>query len=160
MQILNEMYINPKLANILANGVENIHWKLVNKKNRTIDYPKGLSVTTSGYPASAWEWPNEMITYIWADSKPTLWKDTVEFNKNAISSPLSGFTWNNKNVLSEIASCNTVVQKYKNALECGELDPSVYIPRFIHELKVAGVDTIIEEKQRQVDLWLEDQNNK
>lgn len=158
MQILNEMYINPELANILINGVEGVHWQLVDKKDGIIDYPKGISVDTSGYPCAAWAWPNEFITYIWKGSKPDLWQDVTNFNNKAIPSPLKGFSWNNKAVLSQIAACNNVAQKYKNALECGELDPSVYLPRFIKELKEAGVDTIIAEKQRQVDEWLKASN--
>lgn len=35
------------------------------------------------------------------------------------------------------------------------LDPETTIPKFLDELKAAGADTIIAEKQRQLDDWLE-----
>lgn len=35
------------------------------------------------------------------------------------------------------------------------LDPETTIPKFPDELKAAGADTIIAEKQRQLDDWLE-----
>jgi putative aldouronate transport system substrate-binding protein len=56
--------------------------------------------------------------------------------------------------MSEIAACNNVCAKYENALDCGELDPAVYIPIFMEELKKAGLDTIIAQKQAQLDAWL------
>lgn len=35
------------------------------------------------------------------------------------------------------------------------LDPSKALPEFIEALKVAGIDAIIEENQRQLDEWAE-----
>lgn len=48
-----------------------------------------------------------------------------------------------------------VTAKYGPALQCGSLDPETTIPKFLDELKAAGADTIIAEKQRQLDDWLE-----
>lgn len=154
VQILNEIYINPELSNILVNGVEGVHWVYTDKEKNIIDYPEGVTAATSGYPAAAWSWPNELITGVWATNEPSLWEDTLKFNEEAINSPAKGFMWNNENVLAEIAACNNVVAKYGNAMECGELDPDVYLPIFVEELKAAGVDTIIAEKQAQLDAWL------
>lgn len=154
MQVLNEIYTNPDLANILIYGAEGVHWELIDEEQGLIDFPEGLTAATSGYPAAAWSWPNELITYVWNGTEPTVWKDTVAFNKEAINSPAKGFTWNNANVMAEIAACNNVCAKYRNPLDCGELDPDVYIPIFLEELKAAGLDTIIAEKQAQLDAWL------
>ena len=64
MQILNEIYINPELSNILINGVEGVHWTLVDEALGIIDYPEGVTPATTGYPPAAWSWPNELITYV------------------------------------------------------------------------------------------------
>jgi len=154
MEVLNEIYVNPELSNILINGVEGVHWKLIDEEQGIIDYADGVTAATSGYAPAAWSWPNELITYVWNGVAPTVWKDTVEYNNSAANSPAKGFTWNNANVMSEIAACNNVCAKYKNALECGELDPAVYVPLFLEELQKAGVDKVIAEKQAQLDAWL------
>lgn len=154
MQILNEIYTNAELSNILINGVEGVHWTLIDEANGVIDYADGVTAASTGYAPAAWSWPNELITYVWNGVSPTVWSETIAYNENAINSPAKGYTWNNANVLSEIAACNNVCAKYKNALECGELDPAVYVPMFLDELQKAGVDTIIAEKQAQLDAWM------
>jgi putative aldouronate transport system substrate-binding protein len=45
------------------------------------------------------------------------------------------------------------VQRYTKGLESGVLDPDTVLPEFISELESAGINTIIEEKQRQLDEW-------
>ena len=57
----------------------------------------------------------------------------------------------------EIAACTNVVNKYHKALVCGALDPETTLPQFNQELKDAGIDVIIEEKQAQLDAWLAEQ---
>lgn len=44
--------------------------------------------------------------------------------------------------------------KYANALECGSIDPAEALPAFLEELETAGANTIIEEKQKQLDEYL------
>ena len=95
-----------------------------------------------------------MITPVWAGNNLTLWEETEEYNQTAIVSPGKGFSWNNASVVNEVTACNNVRNKYANALECGSVDPAVALPQFIKELEEAGVNRIIEEKQKQLDEWL------
>ena len=44
-----------------------------------------------------------------------------------------------------------VWDKYKNDLLTGASDPATAVPACIEELKAAGLDTVIEEAQKQVD---------
>ena len=46
---------------------------------------------------------------------------------------------------------------YHKARGCGALVPVTTLPQFNSELKDAGIDTIIEEKQAQLDAWLAEQ---
>lgn len=154
MQVLNEMYSNPDLANIFVNGVEGEHYVVVDQEQGIIDYPEGVTSTETGYAISAWAWPNELITYTWKMDGPTLWKDTIAFNESATPSIAKGFVWNNEKVLPEIAACNNVKAKYENAINCGELDPAEALPMFNDELEKAGIQAIIDEKQAQLDAWL------
>ncbi len=82
---------------------------------------------------------------------PDIWDQTQEFNNNAVVSPAKGFAWDNTNVQNEVTACANVTAKYGPALQCGSLDPETTIPKFLDELKAAGADTIIAEKQRQLD---------
>ena len=56
-----------------------------------------------------------------------------------------------------MTACQNVTSKYKNALECGMLNPAETLPQMNQELKDAGLETIIAEKQAQLDAWLAEQ---
>jgi putative aldouronate transport system substrate-binding protein len=62
--------------------------------------------------------------------------------------------FNNENVLNEITACNNVIDKYENGLITGCLNPETAIPKMNEELKAAGIDTILTEKQTQLNVWL------
>lgn len=155
---MNELFINPDLANICINGIEGKHY-VVNDEGLAA-YPEGVDGATTGYASHPWGWPNEMISLVWEGSDPDLWKQTDQYNKDAIVSVGKGFSWDNATVLNEVTACNNVKAKYANALETGSVDPADALPKFIKELEDAGVNTIIKEKQKQFDAWLEEQGKK
>lgn len=160
LQVLSEMYLNPELGNLFAYGIESKHWEFADEEQGLIDFPEGVSASTTDYSVAAWAWPNELILYVFgADADPELWKKTDEFNETAFQSVGKGFSFDSSSVLNEIAACNNVVSKYDNPLQAGALDPAEAIPKFLEELEAAGINTIIDEKQRQFDEWLAAQNS-
>lgn len=155
VQVLNEIYTNPDLANLFINGLEGKHYEFVDKEKGIVNYPEGVNASNTGYTSLPWAWPNETISYIWEGLDSDIWDQIQEFNKDATVSPAKGFAWDNTGVQNEVTACANVVAKYGPALECGSLDPETTIPKFLDELKAAGADTIIAEKQKQLDAWLE-----
>lgn len=155
VQVLNEIYTNPDLANLFINGLEGKHYEFVDKEKGIVNYPEGVNASNTGYTSLPWAWPNETISYIWEGLDSDIWDQIQEFNKDATVSPAKGFAWDNTEVQNEVTACANVVAKYGPALECGSLDPETTIPKFLDELKAAGADTIIAEKQKQLDTWLE-----
>ena len=81
------------------------------------------------------------------------WDVTREFNQTAIKSNAFGFTWDASNVRNQVTACTNVMQKYHQALMCGAVDPDETLPKFIQELKDAGIDAIVADKQAQYDEW-------
>ena len=79
----------------------------------------------------------------------------MDSNTNAEKSKALGFGFNTANVTNEITQLDNVCSKYQIGLECGALDPEVYLPEFNAALKENGLDTVIAEKQRQLDAFLE-----
>ena len=47
------------------------------------------------------------------------------------------------------------MDKYEEGFLHGIYDIDTVLPQFIQELKLAGIDRIVEEKQTQLDRWLE-----
>ena len=44
------------------------------------------------------------------------------------------------------------------SLNCGALDPEKALPEFLSALEAAGMDKILEEQQKQFDIWLAEQD--
>lgn len=154
MQMLNLMYSNPDVSNLLINGIEGINYQFVDEANHIIDYVDGIDAATTDYSVVGWAWPNEQISYVWKGDQPDVWKQLGEFNAAAHSSPAKGFVFNNENVLNEVTACNNVIEKYESALITGCLNPDEAIPEMNKELVAAGMERIITEKQAQLDAWL------
>lgn len=59
VQVLNEMYTNPELANILIYGVEGKNYVVKDESKGLIDYPEGMDAGNKTYNVDPWAWPNE-----------------------------------------------------------------------------------------------------
>lgn len=157
MQVLDLLYNDPEMANLFGNGIEGIHYVYTDDTRKMIDYPEGKDAAGIGYTVVSWSCPNQQITPVRVGDPLDLWDQLGQFNDEAYPSKALGFVWDNSKVLNEITACQNVKSKYANGLELGALDPDEALPKFIEELKAAGIDTIIEEKQAQLDAWLSKQ---
>lgn len=152
MQLLNLMYSDPEIMNILSWGIEGEHYEVLD--SGLIDYPEGVTGETSGYNLNAgWMFGNQFITYVWNGDSPTIWEETDEFNKTAKKSKAFGFSYDSSNVKTETAACANVVSEYGVSLTSGMVDPETVIPEFVKKLEASGIDKIIAEKQAQLDQW-------
>lgn len=154
VQVLNEIYTNPELENICINGIEGKHFEIKDESKGIVGYPEGVDGTNTGYPSYPWAWPNEMISYTWEGDPEDIWQQTSDWNDSAVISPAMGFSWDNSSVLNQVTACKNVKSKYENALGTGSIDPATALPAFLQELEDAGVNDIIQEKQKQLDAWL------
>ena len=60
----------------------------------------------------------------------------------------------------ELLEIEKVKQEYLKLLEAGCVDLDTVYPEFVQKLHDAGIQRVIEEKQRQLDLWLAEQEGK
>ncbi|SFF20407.1 putative aldouronate transport system substrate-binding protein [Paenibacillus algorifonticola] len=148
MQLLNLLYTDAEVMNLLANGIEGKHY--VKNEDGTIKLPDGVKETT--YQFNQWEVGNNFLTYVWEGTDKDIWKQTKKFNESAKVSPALGFSFDATPVKTEVAAATNVVNQYKVGLESGSLDPAL-IEEYNEKLKAAGLDKIIAEKQKQLDEW-------
>lgn len=154
MQILNEMYSNPDVANLLIYGIEGKYYEFVDEENGVIDYPDGVTSDDLGYTVTAWHFPNELIAHKWVTDGADIWEDTIRFNKDCHPSQAKGFVWDSTDVTNEVVACTTVKNKYEKGLNTGDVDPDTIWEQMKEEYEEAGIQKIIDEKQKQLDEWL------
>lgn len=158
MKFLNLTYTNTDVINLLDWGIEGKHY--VEKSDGTIGYPEGVDANNTGYGLGQdWLFGNQLIAHVWEGNDPNNYKILAENNKTAPISNALGFTFDSSMVKTEIASVTNVTSQYLPGLDTGSVDPDKILPEFISKLKAAGIDKIIEEKQKQLDAWV-DENKK
>lgn len=157
MQLLNLLYTDADLMNLFCWGIEGKHYVVT--EEGTIDFPEGVTAENSGYNLNFnWIFPNQYLAYVWKGDDLDLAQQTVEFNHSGVRSKAYGFSFDESNVALQKKRITEIIEKYRKGLENGVLNPKTALPRFQKELKEAGIDQIIQEKQRQLDEWKKSKN--
>ncbi|BCJ98171.1 ABC transporter substrate-binding protein [Anaerocolumna chitinilytica] len=152
MRLLNAFYTDADLANLLSWGIEGQHYKVLD--SGLIDFADGVDATKSGWSHSVgWLMPNQYITHVWNGNDPNLWTNIKNFNENAKKSAALGFSFDTTNVATEMTSVQNVYDEFQKSIEYGFVDPATGIDEMNAKMKKAGIDKIIDEKQKQLDAW-------
>ena len=150
MKLLNEFYTNKELANLLAYGIEGTHYTLTANGQYS---PDGCT-NPGGFSTLMFLSPNEYLLYVPETDDPQLWQQMKDFNSNAEQSIASGFLFDATGVSTELTAVQNVYNEYQQQLEYGFLDPDTGIPEMVNKMMNAGLQTIIDAKQAQLDEWL------
>jgi len=153
MALLELMYTDTHVANLLLYGVEGVHYVrseedpqvLCWPENRTPEYYKGIGI---------WHTCNWYIADRWEGCPADLWQRQEQANETALRSPGIGFVFDSTPVSRQLQACREVVNTYLPTLQAGILDPAQLLPELQAALHEAGIDAVIEEKQRQLDQYL------
>lgn len=154
MELLNLMYTDRNLVNLLCYGIEGENYVVKDAEQDIIGYPDGQDAQSRTYDNTlGWTWGNMLIGYTWEGDDPDVHEQMTAFNDAAKRSKALGFTFDPSNVQNETTACANVYAKYALGIESGSLDPAEALPKFQEELRAAGIETIIAEKQSQLDEW-------
>ncbi|MGL5435664.1 MAG: ABC transporter substrate-binding protein [Lachnospiraceae bacterium] len=153
MEFLNLLYTDPDVINLLAYGIEGEDY-VVHADGR-IGYPGGLDSSPEGYSMAGmlWSFGNEFNAHVWETNDLDIWEQTREWNKNGITSKAFGFVFDSTPVSMEIAAVQNVYDQYRMALECGLVEPAAALDEMNQTLYAAGLQEVINEKQRQLNQW-------
>lgn len=155
MKFMNLLYTDPEIVNLFVYGIEGVHYQVL--EDGCIDYPDGVTAATSRYNMSGalWAVGNEFLTYIWEGNDPDIWEKTKKWNESGIISEAYGFYFDSSSVATEKAAVMSVYSQYNMSLECGLVDNfETTIAEMNKKLYDAGLQTIIDEKQRQLERFL------
>ena len=156
LQVINEFYSNPELLNLFYYGEPKTDYHLDQE---------GL-VKSEGASANKYYSNMNMITgnrliadvrdYEGRNYKQELEREvTIENTTTAF-----GFVFDRTLIAEEYAQVKEIISEYAPGLEFGVLDPETTLPVFQQELRDAGIDRILSEKQKQLDRWLQEKDKK
>lgn len=153
MRILNVLYTDPDAANLIANGVEGMHYQI--DENGRMAYLEGKDISNSGWTSQSMPlFPNSTLCPLWDFQQENTNELREQANQEALKSLALGFSFDSSEVADQITACANVVSQYYLPLMYAEVDIDETLPVFQQALHDAGIDDIIQAKQEQLDAWL------
>ena len=155
MMLIELLHQDKYFLNLFKNGIEGVHF--VRKANNIIDFPAGVNTTNSPYNTGiTWTVGNQLLDYLRPSEDPNKWSILKKWNDSAKESPFIGFNFDSQPVKAEMASVTDLIsKKYSVILKSGcSIDPVEVLPKILDEIKKAGGDKIIAEKQKQLNAFL------
>lgn len=89
-------------------------------------------------------------------SKNTHWEELQAFNESCYEMQGTGFCFDITNVYAEYLECVDIYTKYKPLLEIGLVNVDEALTQMNRELEQAGINKIIQEKNKQYQIFLSD----
>lgn len=158
LRLMDALMTDQELMNMFQWGIEGEHFEIVDKEAGVIKFPDGVNAGTSGFYNTLGVYGDKNKVYAFLTEGQTV--EDIK-NRNAIeativdkaikrSSPANGFVYDSSRMTNEIYAVEAVIGQYAASVGIGQSDK---YNEFISELKKAGIDKIIADKQSQFDAW-------
>ena len=159
-KFVSALYTDPTLMNLWQYGIEDVNYK--KNDDGTIYYADGEDGSNYKYHQNTgWSMGNQMISYVWSDGSKTAdyWDKLEAHNAWGDVSPTFGFNWDSTEHSTELTALSNAVNNYRAALETGSVG-SAKVDETLDSLNKAlydaGLQDVMDEKQAQLDKWLEE----
>lgn len=159
-KFVSALYTDPTLMNLWQYGIEDVNYK--KNDDGTIYYADGEDGSNYKYHQNTgWNMGNQMISYVWSDGSKTAdyWDKLEAHNAWGDVSPTFGFNWDSTEHSTELTALSNALNNYRAALETGSVG-SAKVDETLDSLNKAlydaGLQDVMDEKQAQLDKWLEE----
>lgn len=143
LKYLELVNTDPKLRNMLAFGELGVDYN-------NVDGEKVIERTSDTWPLAAYTQGTFFNLAVTKGAPEDQWEQVKKLNDAATSSTILGFALDITDLQTEVANCQAVWDKYKYEIITGASDPEKVIPKVTAELKSAGMDTIMQAAQEQI----------
>lgn len=151
VQALNAIYEDQDILTIVMYGLEGTDY-VQREDGHLEDPPKAGENDDSYHLYYKWMF-NRLNAKPWAGVDDNVKEEMEEMKQDAIVSPAYGFWFDKSKVSVDLVKIQSVIDKYKDKLNCGVCDIDTVLPQFQKELRQAGADQLVKEVQQQVDEW-------
>lgn len=162
--LLNLINTDEYLRNLLNYGIEGIHYekvplsdeekKAVEGKPYVYDFKIRLDTEKrKDYAVPYWVQGGLFNTYVLETEPADKWSTFKEFNDASQAAPSFGFDFNTEPVSTQVASFLNIRDEFGPSLYTGSVDPEEYVPQMNKKLEAAGIQTVIDEMQKQINEW-------
>ena len=146
---LELMFNDARMANLFAWGIEGVDYEV--DADGVAHYIEGNE--NPAYHTVAFLNPNCFIIHPWEGDDPDIKNIQKEYLDNAQYSKYLGFNADYSAVTSEISAISSVYTEFPPQINSGVASEETY-QAFLDKLAASGMDTILEDYQKQLDAWL------
>ncbi|MCC8103653.1 MAG: extracellular solute-binding protein [Clostridiales bacterium] len=156
MILLDWIYSSYEANTLLNWGVEGVDWEYV--ADGVINYPEGVDSDSVSYHQDfGFAQFNQYNCAVWEGKDPDVWDLYQEARDAATLSQAYGFFFDDTEVINEYSALSSVFSQYVYALSSGTVDVDETAAAFNEAMYAAGLQTVIDAKQAQLDAWLAEQ---
>jgi putative aldouronate transport system substrate-binding protein len=161
-KFISALYSDSELMNLWQYGIKDTNYKMLD--DGTVFFADGEDGSNYKYHQNTgWFMGNQYISYVWNDGTKTAdyWDKLKKHNDWAELSPAFGFMWDSTQYTTELTALNNALNTYRAALNTGSIgseNVESTIKQLNDALNAAGLQDIMDAKQKQLDLWLSGQN--
>lgn len=153
MRFLNWTYVSQEFTDLINWGIKGEDW--IETPDGMAAYPDSINAENVGYHNDfGWIYPNQFAGHPWVGNPPDIWDRYRKYNASLEVSKAFGFTFNSTSVANEEAQLNSVQEEYRYDLGFGVVDIESRLREFNKALYDAGLQRVMDEKQKQLNDWL------
>lgn len=147
MKVIEKVYTNQELFNIITNGLEGIDYVWADE-----DHIQQLS---GCYQTSGWAVGNQFLQYPMVGQAADVWEQTKAINNNAYHSALMEFSFDSTPVQAELANVKAVFKEYDGMLNWGLVEDVEGTLRERYDMaRACGYDAVVAELNAQINAFL------
>ncbi len=158
-KFISIMYSDPTWYNMYQYGIEGQDYVVLD--DGTAYYPEGVDDSNYKYHQNTgWCLGNQFQSYVWNDGSKDAdyWNKLQHHNDWAMYSPAHGFMWDASEYQTQITALQNALATYRPALETGSVGGVANVEATLKQLNdalyAAGLQTVMDAKQAQLDEWL------
>lgn len=156
VQFMNWTYVSQEFNDLINWGIQGEDWVLT--EDNLAAYPDGVDASSVSYHNDmGYIYPNQFAGHAWEGNPVDIWDQYKKYNNDMMTSKAYGFTFDSTPVATEEAQLASVYEQYSKDLAFGVVDIDSKLKEFNDALYGAGLQTVMDEKQKQLNEWLEKQ---
>ena len=147
MRFYDLLFADKALYNLLVFGIEGQDYNMVDETH--------LEQIADAYQGTAWMMGNQFNAILKVGQENGVWEETIEGNATAEVDALVGFVVDRTPVETELAAIRAISLEYGTILSYGlTADIQGTYEEMHAKIEAAGMQTVIDELQSQVDAFL------
>lgn len=155
MDLINLIYSDPEVANLIQYGIEGTDYVAVEGAQNVITYDGTTNADHNSYYAPFVHFGSPLDLKIVAPLTDSYYADVQAFESEAHKSTAFGYTFDSTNFGAESGAISSVLQEKLPMLNAGEVaDVDAAVDDLVASLKSAGIDDVIAANQEQLNAYL------